>query len=47
MDKIVNIKDYPQGLEVLAKELSLPIPETDTEARKNYVANFMEVVLNL
>ena len=37
MGKTVNVTKYPEGLEILAKELDLPIPEDDIEARKEYV----------
>ena len=43
-EKRVDITKYPEGLEYLAKHLTLPLPPAaaeDMEARKNYIFNLI------
>ena len=37
MGEIVNISKYPEGLDILAEKLELPIPKENMEARKNFI----------
>ena len=47
MGEKVYIADYPQGVEILAKKLKLPIPEENLEARKAYIQNLIAYFINL
>ncbi len=46
MDEIVNISKFPEGLEILAEKLDLPIPKEDMEARKALVLNIVSTFIN-
>ena len=39
----VKFKDYPEALQILARELEIPVSEEDIDARENYIK---ELVIN-
>ena len=47
MGEKINIAKYPEGLDLLAKKLDLPFPEENIEARKAYVQNLVNYIINL
>ena len=47
MGKIVDVRHYPEGVEILAKNMKLPLPEEDIEGRKALIMRFMETILEL
>lgn len=46
MSEIVNISKYPEGLEILAEKLELPVPKEDMEARKAYILGVVSNFIN-
>ncbi len=47
MGKIIDARKYPEGLEELARNMKLPLPEDDIEGRKALILRFMESILEL
>ncbi len=43
----VNISKYPEGLQTLAKELELPIPEDNVQGREAYVQGIIGFIAGL
>lgn len=42
-----DISKYPEGLDILAEKLEIPIPKEDMEARRNYVFAFIDGMIRL
>ncbi len=47
MGEKVNISKYPEGLDILAEKLDLPIPKEDKEARKAYIKSVVQMFTTL
>lgn len=46
-ETVKDIAKYPEGVEILAEKMDLPIPKEDMEARKRAVLMFMESICGL
>ena len=44
-DQKVDLTKYPEGLQYLAKELNLPIPEEATAQREAFVMNLVATLV--
>ena len=46
-EMVSGINKYPEGLEILAEKMDLPIPKENMEARKMAVIMFVEGICGL
>lgn len=47
MGKKVYVANYNEGLDILAKELRIPLPEDDLEGRREYVRQAIKYFLQV
>lgn len=47
MEQKIDITKYPEGLKYLAQVLELPIPKENTQAREDYIFNFVKGLISL